>query len=67
MGVCALLASCSKVDNDPKVIVITFDGLRWQEVFTGADSALVSDPRPCPIIPPPSAVLSCILVYCSDR
>ena len=45
MGVCALLASCSKVDNDPKVIVITFDGLRWQEVFTGADSALVSDPR----------------------
>ena len=41
----ALLASCSKVDTDPKVIVITFDGLRWQEVFTGADSVLVSDPK----------------------
>ena len=41
----ALLASCSKVDSDPKVIVITFDGLRWQEVFTGADSVLVSDPK----------------------
>ncbi len=45
MGVCALVASCSKADKDPKVIVITFDGLRWQEVFTGADSTLISDPR----------------------
>ncbi len=41
----ALLASCSKVDKDPKVVVITFDGLRWQEVFTGADSTLLADPR----------------------
>ena len=44
MGICALLVSCAKVDKDPKVIVITFDGLRWQEVFTGADSVLISDP-----------------------
>ena len=44
MGICALLVSCAKVDKDPKVIVITFDGLRWQEVFTGADSLLISDP-----------------------
>lgn len=45
LGACALLASCSKVDNDPKVVVITFDGLRWQEVFSGADSSLIADPR----------------------
>ncbi|MBO6247413.1 MAG: hypothetical protein J6N54_01215, partial [Bacteroidales bacterium] len=45
LGISALLVSCAKVDNDPKVVVITLDGLRWQEVFTGADSSLVSDPR----------------------
>ena len=45
IGLLALLASCSKVDKDPKVVVITFDGLRWQEVFTGADSTLLADPR----------------------
>ncbi|MEA1786541.1 alkaline phosphatase family protein [Arenibacter sp. GZD96] len=27
----------------PKVILITVDGLRWQELFTGADSLLVSN------------------------
>lgn len=27
------------------VILITFDGLRWQELFTGADSALITDER----------------------
>ena len=43
VALAALLASCA--DNDPRVIVITYDGLRWQEVYTGADSALVSDPR----------------------
>ena len=45
LGICALVASCAKTDNDPKVIVITFDGLRWQEVFTGADSTLINDPH----------------------
>lgn len=39
----AFLASCA--DNDPRVIVITYDGLRWQEVYTGADSTLISDLR----------------------
>lgn len=39
------LASCNKGDNDPRLVVITFDGLRWQELFEGADSALVSNPR----------------------
>ena len=34
--------SCSKQD-DPRVVIITFDGLRWQELFSGADEALVGD------------------------
>ena len=36
--------SCSK-QEDPRVVIITFDGLRWQELFSGADEALVGDPR----------------------
>jgi hypothetical protein len=30
------------------VIIITLDGVRWQEVFSGVDSALVHDPRYTP-------------------
>lgn len=30
-----------RTDN---VIIITLDGLRWQELFTGADSVLINDP-----------------------
>ena len=41
----SLLASCSKGDNDPRLVIITMDGLRWQELYTGADEALVGDPR----------------------
>ena len=26
-----------------QVILITFDGLRWQELFTGADLSLIGD------------------------
>lgn len=33
----------NSVDN-PKVILITFDGLRWQELFNGADGSLISNP-----------------------
>jgi len=43
---CALLNSFSilaqETDNT-KVILITLDGLRWQELFTGADSLLVAN------------------------
>ena len=39
--------SCQKaVENKPgqnHVILITLDGLRWQELFTGADSSLIND------------------------
>lgn len=43
--VLATLASCSSGDNDPRLVIISFDGLRWQEVFTGADSSLVGNPK----------------------
>ena len=38
------LASCQH-DNDPRLVIITLDGLRWQELFTGADSLLLSNPK----------------------
>lgn len=41
----ALLASCSKGGDDPRLVIITFDGLRWQELFSGADSFLIGDTR----------------------
>jgi hypothetical protein len=31
--------------NDENVFVITLDGFRWQEVFKGADSALLNNPE----------------------
>jgi len=40
-----VLASCNKGDNDPRLVIITFDGLRWQELFSGADEGLVGDTR----------------------
>ena len=47
LGVLALaaLVSCNKGDNDPRLVIITYDGLRWQEVFGGADEALINDAR----------------------
>ncbi|HET8736210.1 MAG TPA: alkaline phosphatase family protein [Pricia sp.] len=39
-GFCAAQES-----NDTKVVLITMDGLRWQELFTGADSLLVSNEK----------------------
>ncbi|WP_242085251.1 alkaline phosphatase family protein [Aestuariivivens sediminis] len=32
-------------ENDSKVILITLDGFRWQELFTGADETLVSNEK----------------------
>ncbi|MFM7327540.1 MAG: phosphoglyceromutase, partial [Bacteroidota bacterium] len=40
----AVLQSCSSGggnDQSRKVIVVTLDGMRWQEVFRGADSTLL--------------------------
>lgn len=33
----------SSQDNDQKIIIITTDGLRWQEIFKGMDSVLASN------------------------
>ena len=33
----------AELADSPKVIVITLDGLRWQELFSGADSLLVTN------------------------
>ena len=50
LGVLALaaLVSCSKGGNDPRLVIITFDGLRWQEVYGGADEALANNPKYTP-------------------
>ncbi|MDE3251414.1 MAG: alkaline phosphatase family protein [Bacteroidota bacterium] len=32
-------------DNLPNVFIITTDGFRWQEIFNGADSSLINNPR----------------------
>jgi len=38
----AIAQSASEAEN---IFIITTDGFRWQEVFTGADSDLISNPR----------------------
>ena len=35
----------AKGDKDARVIIITIDGLRWQEVFSGAEENLISDTK----------------------
>lgn len=37
--------SNAQAKNDLNVILITIDGLRWQEVFTGSDSLLVANKK----------------------
>ena len=32
-------------DKDPRLVIITLDGLRWQELFSGADSLLVREKK----------------------
>ncbi|MBP5770561.1 MAG: hypothetical protein J6W75_04280 [Bacteroidaceae bacterium] len=39
------LLAAAKGAKDTRLIVFTIDGLRWQEVFTGADPALVGEPK----------------------
>ncbi len=41
----AALISCSREDSDPRLVIITLDGLRWQELFSGADEGLVDNTR----------------------
>lgn len=43
MGWAIMGLSYAQNSNDTKVILITLDGFRWQELFTGADSLLVTN------------------------
>lgn len=57
-----ILAACLLVrENAPKqpsitsspepvknLFIITIDGVRWQELFTGADSSIIGNDRYCP-------------------
>jgi hypothetical protein len=38
-------ATAQSVSNSENIFIITTDGFRWQEVFTGADAVLINDPR----------------------
>lgn len=44
-AICLLSAFCAtgQVKNSQNVVIVTMDGLRWQEVFMGADSLLTFD------------------------
>jgi len=47
---CALMllgamVSCGRGDDDPRLVIITLDGLRWHEVFGGVDPEVVFDTR----------------------
>lgn len=59
LGICLILITlCVSVSNTRKSIrplnpqnklfIITLDGFRWQEVFNGADSALINDKKATP-------------------
>ena len=41
----AALVSCSTGDKDPRLVIITFDGLRWQELYSGADAELIGNSK----------------------
>jgi len=42
MACCILLAVIATAEEPQNVVLITIDGLRWQEVFGGADERLIS-------------------------
>ena len=39
----ALTAFTQQKDQTENIFIITTDGLRWQEIFTGADSLLINN------------------------
>jgi hypothetical protein len=42
---CCSIVSAQTTAADNNIFIITLDGFRWQEVFTGADSNLISNTR----------------------
>jgi hypothetical protein len=41
----AVASQKPEIPNENNVILITLDGFRWQELFFGADSALINNPK----------------------
>tara|TARA_R110002167_G_scaffold25714_14_gene89017 strand:+ start:904 stop:1998 length:1095 start_codon:yes stop_codon:yes gene_type:complete len=44
LGLCTMITVAQEVKK-PKVILITLDGFRWQELFTGADPMLIDNKK----------------------
>ncbi|MEP7254844.1 MAG: hypothetical protein ABI666_03655 [Ferruginibacter sp.] len=42
---CLANQSFSQPGNSPNIFIITTDGFRWQEIFNGADSITINNPR----------------------
>ena len=49
LGTAPQMAAAQQTPQTRNVIIVTLDGLRWQELFTGVDSALVHDIRFTPL------------------
>ncbi|RZL97284.1 MAG: phosphoglyceromutase, partial [Pedobacter sp.] len=46
LGICLLTMSLRSYSQGAQnIIIVTMDGMRWQEVFGGADTALLHDKR----------------------
>ena len=43
VALAAMFSSCEK--DAQRLVIMTFDGLRWQELYSGADSSLVGNPK----------------------
>lgn len=41
--VLSAFVSCNKVNNVPRLVIISLDGMRWQELFGGAQEELITD------------------------
>ncbi len=44
LTICSCTAALAQQRKTENIIVVTLDGMRWQEVFGGADSALLNNP-----------------------
>ncbi len=49
LAFCIQSLPAQQVRRTQNVIIVTLDGLRWQELFSGVDSALAHDPRFTPV------------------
>jgi hypothetical protein len=45
VAISLLLTSSAFAHKTRNIVLITTDGLRWREVFTGADKSVIDDPK----------------------